>query len=368
MSHFLGTPARSHLWTLANTNVDEAKALHKRLLSGPTIDIYVGLERKHWSLHKNLLCYYSPYFENELQGHEVSQAQRESLELPDDDPKGFVLFVKWLYQGQLDSTEHLTDGDKYEYAVACHKLYLISAKFAIPDLTNLATDLYRSNLHAAHLVPDPEEMNEIYRSSQEGSPFRKLITQMAARQIMDPEIERNAESYRCCFESNPSFAVEMINAIRQISGGLLLEDPTKPGDEHTWHDHGMLQPPEYSVAVASMQQGNDGMDLPLQSTKPYATLGQTDHARRKPRKLERVSENPAPEQYSDLTYTNHEAEDSESNPPINGVEHEERTAEQGVQNGKASADRTTTPRVKRIVRRYNGLGTNANINVGALPN
>lgn len=238
MSHFVGTPARSHIWR-DGIIMHKAKQLRERLLSGPTVNIYVGPSRKHWSLHKNLLCHHSSYFETEFHGHEVPKNDQSSkLDLPDDDPRGFELLVKWLYQGQLDdaSPDERSENEKYDYAVACHKLYQLCDKFDIISLKNLAMDAYRSNLNAAQLVPDAEEINEIYRASPAGSPFRKLTTQIAARQIMDPAVNKDAESYRCCFEGNDDFAVEMVNAIRSMSGGLLFNDPTV-GKACEWHDH-----------------------------------------------------------------------------------------------------------------------------------
>jgi hypothetical protein len=215
---------------------DEAKTLWKRLLSGPTIDFYVGEERRHWSLHRNLLCHHSPYFESEFLADETSKpSHRSEVELPDQDPVGFELLVKWLYRGTLDDTSDMTDEKKYDYSVACHKLYLLCNKFDMPGLRNESIDRYRQGLREAQLVPDAEEINEIYRSSPVGSPFRKLMAQIAARQIMDPDSEKNAESYRNCFKDNPDFAVDMVNAIKAGTGGMLFDDPTD-GDEAAYHE------------------------------------------------------------------------------------------------------------------------------------
>ncbi|KAK4544633.1 hypothetical protein LTR36_004205 [Oleoguttula mirabilis] len=214
--------------------------LHKRLLSGPTVDIYVGPERRHWSLHRNLLCHHSSYFETEFQGHEVPKGGKKdgdnTLELPDDDPRGFELLVKWLYQGLLEDVSLESDEKKYDYAVACHKLYMLCDNFDMISLKNVAMDLYRRGLNEAQLVPDADEINEIYRASPPTSPFRKLMVKIAARQIMDPEVQKDAESYRKCFEDNADFAIEMVNAIRSMSGGMLFDDPTEK-DECQYHDH-----------------------------------------------------------------------------------------------------------------------------------
>ncbi|EMC96831.1 hypothetical protein BAUCODRAFT_34231 [Baudoinia panamericana UAMH 10762] len=234
----LGDPMRRER---GQVNAATSAKSFAELLSGPTVDIYVGKERKHWSLHRNLLCHHSSYFETEFEGHEVPKHEKrdgsdDTLELPDDDPRGFELLVKWLYQGQLEDASLLTEEQKYDYAVACHKLYMLCDKFDMIPLKNLAMDQYRLNLNAAQLVPDADEIDEIYRALPRGSPFRQLMTKIAARQIMDPETEKDADSYRRCFENNPDFAVEMVNAIRFMSGGMLFEDPTE-GDDCDYHDH-----------------------------------------------------------------------------------------------------------------------------------
>jgi hypothetical protein len=191
-----------------------------RLLSGPMLDVYVGRARRHWALHRNLLCHHSERLEAELQG--------DGLELPDHDPAGFELLVKWLYQGQLADVTDMPDAtQKYDYAVSCHKLYLLCDRFDMPQLKNVAMDQYRRGLNQAELVPDADEIDEIYRQSPVGSPFRRLMTNIAARQIMD----------RQCFESNSDFAIDMVKAIRQGSGGMLFDDPTDTGNECEYHDH-----------------------------------------------------------------------------------------------------------------------------------
>lgn len=223
----------------------DAENLRIRLLAGPIVDISVGQgpSKRDWSLHRNLLCHHSSYFEAEFQGHEMPKKQDvRKLDLPDDDPRGFELLVKWLYQGHLEDGANLADDNaKYDYAVACHKLYLLCDKFDMIRLKNLAMDQYRRCLNEAQLVPDAEEINEMYHASPSASPFRSLVVKIAARQVMDPDIDRDAEAYRKCFEENPGFAVEMINAVRYMSGGMLFDDPTI-GDACEYHDHNGANP------------------------------------------------------------------------------------------------------------------------------
>ncbi|KAJ4353588.1 uncharacterized protein N0V89_005318 [Didymosphaeria variabile] len=214
----------------------KAKLQRDRLLSGRMIDIYVGEARRHWALHRNLLCHHSELLESELQGH--GKNRQDTLDLPDHDPAGFELLVKWLYQGKLDDVSDMADANqKYDYAVSCHKLYLLCNRFDMPQLKNVAMDQYRKGLNQAELVPDAEEIDEIYRKSPEGSPFRRLMTRIAARQIMDPDSDRDVETYRQCFENNPDFAVDLVKAMKFGTGGMLFDDPTDTGNECEYHDH-----------------------------------------------------------------------------------------------------------------------------------
>lgn len=236
---FLGSsPTCGHFWW-ASLPDEQAKSLSQRLLSGSTIDFFVGPERRLWSIHRNLLCHHSPYFEAEFFDNEapkhINESGNQRMDLPDEDPAGFELLVKWLYQGTLDDMSGMTDEQKYDYSVSCYKLYMLCDKFDLP-LKNEAMDRYRQGLLEAQLVPDAEEINDIYRRSPIGSPFRKLMTQIAARQIMDPDTDKDAESYRRCFVDNPDFAVDMVNAIKAGTGGVLFEDPTD-GNQCDYHDH-----------------------------------------------------------------------------------------------------------------------------------
>jgi len=217
--------------TMANTQSDS-------LLSGPLVDIYVGKTKRHWALHRNLLCHHSERLESELQeSHDSKRKWIDKLELPDHDPAGFELLVKWMYQGRLDDVSDIADPqEKYEYAVKCYKLYMLCDRFEMPQLKNVAMDQYRKGLHDAELVPDAQEINELYRKSPSGSPFRRLMTKIAARQIMDPESDADVETYRECFEENPDFVVDLVKSIKLGTGGMLFDDPTA-GDNCEYHDH-----------------------------------------------------------------------------------------------------------------------------------
>jgi hypothetical protein len=228
---------------------DTTAAVFAELLSGPTVDVYLGKEKRHWRLHANLLSFHSEYLQRELQRQWDATAGNDKksdaslrfeglrLDLPDHDSRGFELLVKWFYQGRLGDVADIEDQQgKYDYAVACHRLYVLCEQFGMTKLMNRAMDQYRKGLRDASLVPDGEELADIYARSPPGSPFRTLMTRIAARQIMDPDSDKDAGDYRACFASNPDFAIQLINAIKDETGGLELKDPTER-EGCDYHEH-----------------------------------------------------------------------------------------------------------------------------------
>ncbi|MCJ1229484.1 hypothetical protein MMC12_006151 [Toensbergia leucococca] len=180
---------------MATTNIGDATAkTFAELLSGPMMDIYVGKSKRHWSLHRNLLCHHSTYFQDNF--GEEHKNKTGKLELLDQDPRAFELLVKWLYQGKIDDVSDMPMDKKWDYADACQKLYLLCDKINLPQLKNFAIDQFRKGCFEAGLVPGPEEMKPIYDNTPPSSPFRRLVSRIAARQIMDPDSQNDAGTYR----------------------------------------------------------------------------------------------------------------------------------------------------------------------------
>lgn len=181
--------------------------------------------------------YHSQYFNGEISiNGEHKKFKDGKIDLPDEDPGAFELLVKWLYQGKIEDVSTFPIDKKWDYADCCQKLYLLCDKIHLPQLKNIAIDQFRKGCHEAGLVPGPEEMRPIYQKTIPSSPFRKLVSKIAARQLMDPDGKRDASTYRACFEATPEFAIDVINAIKDGTGGVLFDDPTE-GNSCRYHEH-----------------------------------------------------------------------------------------------------------------------------------
>lgn len=201
------------------------------------MEFYVGKKRRHWSLHRNLLSYHTTWFQDKVaEGVREKGGGPNTIDFLEDDPRAFELLVKWLYQGKIDDVSNLPIDKKWDYAETCQHLYLLCDKINLPELKNEAIDQFRKGCHQAGLVPGPEEMRPVYEKTPPGSPFRRLVSRIAARQIMDPWSESDASKYRDCFAANADFAVDVINAIKEGAGGKLLDDPNEEQGCH-YHEH-----------------------------------------------------------------------------------------------------------------------------------
>ena len=214
-----------------------ADVSRQSLLSGPMVDVYVGDKRRHWTLHRNLLSYHAQAFDNSLPVKTDPRKRQDGhVELPGEDATAFELLVKWLYQGKIEDVSNMPMDKKWDYAYKCQQLYLFCDKFGLQKLKNVAIDQFRKGCSEAGLVPGPEEMKPIYEKTSPSSPFRKLVSRIAARRFMDPAGEKDASLYRQCFESSPDFAIDVINAIKDGVGTSLLDNPTE-GNPCRYHEH-----------------------------------------------------------------------------------------------------------------------------------
>jgi len=138
-----------------------------------TVTLIVGKEKKAYTLHKDLLCFYSDYFRAALNGNFKEAAERK-LELPDVAIPLFEAFQVWLYtrdlQGPTDTTEI------YHFLAS---MWLLGDQHQIPLLQNQAMNgifakLVETNLFSFSMIP------LVYEKTVAGCPLRKAVMEIVA--------------------------------------------------------------------------------------------------------------------------------------------------------------------------------------------
>ncbi|KAJ5032331.1 uncharacterized protein L3040_008938 [Drepanopeziza brunnea f. sp. 'multigermtubi'] len=121
------------------------------------VHIYVGKKRKHYAVHKKLICEKSEYFNAVFTGSFRENDGEMSLE--EVNAEVLRLFVDWLYSSrvsQQDTAEHLLN---------LFNLYIFAGKICDSNLSNRTMDAIRQIFYrcrdarttpelALHIQPD----------------------------------------------------------------------------------------------------------------------------------------------------------------------------------------------------------------------
>jgi hypothetical protein len=82
-----------------------------RDLGTEIVQVFVGSKRELFQVHKKLICSVSEFFDKAFKGG-FAEASENQMELPEDNPDIFAMFVAWLYKGELYFEWDQVDGSK----------------------------------------------------------------------------------------------------------------------------------------------------------------------------------------------------------------------------------------------------------------
>lgn len=190
------------------------------LLSGRTITVLVGPDKKRWSLHENLLVHLSDFFRASFRSG-FREAADGVLVLEDDDPRAFELFVGYAYSQCLGDTMGTTqafsvpEGKKITLRDYL-SLYVLACKYLMDDLQNQLIDAVYTYCERPASVTLPD-IQYIYENTTSGSKMRELLCYHFGPTIM-PENCRVLVGYeptglKPALKSNPELGFDIIMMI-----------------------------------------------------------------------------------------------------------------------------------------------------------
>lgn len=151
------------------------------LLKGPCVTVRVGSGEtaEEFSVHKALIAHHSPFFKAAL-GGPWKGGREGSLDLPEDEPSTFNLYVCWLYgvfvlrpvSGCCSNPEGVSPTCRQLTAMS--NAYKLGNKFLDLDFCNMVIDRICDHGKANKAVPTGPFL-EIWNVSARGSKPRNLI-------------------------------------------------------------------------------------------------------------------------------------------------------------------------------------------------
>jgi len=103
--------------------------------SSVTIIVGRSPEAKKFSVHKDIIYYYSPFFDSAFNG-QFEEGETQTMTLEDVEHSVFGLLVFWLYVGDMAQREA---NNEYEYSqtpTQLSKLWILAERFLMPQLQN----------------------------------------------------------------------------------------------------------------------------------------------------------------------------------------------------------------------------------------
>lgn len=182
------------------------KPLHE-LLTSSLVDIYVGPDATHWTLHEKLLCHHSPFFASKFYTKSKPSASSKSFGLPDDDDFPFELFVGWLYSRALRYPQEEKDiGPLLD-------LYFLSERFQIQKLSDDVVETVRAFYHNNESYPGLRRVQYVYANTEEDNPMREMMVGSVARFLaLNHVIPAHWER---ALKKNGQLAVDIIRSIQE---------------------------------------------------------------------------------------------------------------------------------------------------------
>ncbi|OQN99631.1 hypothetical protein B0A48_14773 [Cryoendolithus antarcticus] len=189
---------------MATTTGPRQKELHE-LLSRDMVDIYVGDENTHWTLHEKLLCHRSKFFRDVF--YKKTGNKNQYYGLPDEDDGPFRLFVAWLYADNIPTPHEEKDlGPLMD-------LYLMGEKWEIKKLQVDVMDAVRRWYHDSDTLPSLRRVQYIYSNTTDDSPMRVLMVNCIARMLVFGE--GMPTHWEKALRRNGQLAVDIILAVQK---------------------------------------------------------------------------------------------------------------------------------------------------------
>jgi len=164
-------------------------------MDGPRVDIYVGPEKKHYRLPKNLLCYFSEYFDRCFNGY-FTETQTQKLTLEEDRVDFFEVLLRYMKGGgvicehAMTVSEHTTGEAGYmecwEFIEFADKFFLGDAISALYSSLEFVLPIYRNDTPAGVRLReyqvkkvDASDVKTVFRITSPKNPVRQLFATAA---------------------------------------------------------------------------------------------------------------------------------------------------------------------------------------------
>ncbi|KAL9586211.1 MAG: hypothetical protein Q9203_003942 [Teloschistes exilis] len=146
----------------------------KDLQKSSVVTIKVGIEphQHEFTIHTDLLCYYSPFFKKAINSG-FAEGKTGVINLPDDEFEVFEIFQNWLYRDNLELTQ--VEASKMTLLLG---LWVFGDKLQVPGFQNAAIEALRDRTVGSPRICRLKDILFAFGNTSPASPLRQFIVDL----------------------------------------------------------------------------------------------------------------------------------------------------------------------------------------------
>lgn len=188
-------PPRKASVPVSNRRQKEAKLAQTptRNLYKTIVTIHVGSERQAFQVHRELLCYSSPFFAAAFdKDHNFSESSSNSLAFPEIRAIDFEFLVQWLYSHSL-AHEELDVPKPAHFKLI--RLYILADMLQIEALKNEVIDTIIILCEKWNSVPNANDTWLIDEQTMPKTALRRLVIDLFVYKKTDQLVEKHEDPW-----------------------------------------------------------------------------------------------------------------------------------------------------------------------------
>ena len=145
------------------------------------VKVYVGPERKLWTLPEDVLCkidYFKAAFKSGFK-----EGVEKQIHMPEDNPSAFAHFVDWIFcDSVIDPFERERKNPDYQL-ILCN-LWFLADKLSVKELAKSTIKELEILIKFEYQLLAPETVTFFYKNTTESSEIRKSLVEWTAWQFL----------------------------------------------------------------------------------------------------------------------------------------------------------------------------------------
>ncbi|KAF5876315.1 putative btb poz domain containing protein [Botrytis fragariae] len=184
-------------------------------LGDELVHIFVGPERKKFSVHKNLIRRSGDFFKAAFQDNGFKEGAENKMDLPEDKPYIFQKFVTWMYTAQVGSHQDQTEEAGDDCNLAIIELYIFADKYQSVQLMDFAMDSLQNSLknNCSGLSFREVEMVFEFTKSRFNQPLRRFAISIMACTVLDGTLCSSLQEMERIFKEIDGALIETLKCI-----------------------------------------------------------------------------------------------------------------------------------------------------------